>query len=106
MKIRAYYGETDAYNYIRFVLGNKYMTFFDIINDIDICRENISEIVDSIKFDEWDYSDFIDCYEGVKNNRIAYNRDCGTLTVNELSEMLWETEKICESGEDYYSTGN
>ena len=105
MKIRAYYGETDAYNYIRFVLGNKYMTFFDIINDIDICRENISEIVDSIKFDEWDYSDFIDCYEGVKNNRNRNESDVAESAV-EIDEDSSRIVSGADNSNDNLSDSN
>lgn len=62
MKIRVYYGETNGYDYVTFVLGNMFITYADIINDIDIRRENIPKIVDSIDFDGWDWSDFLDVY--------------------------------------------
>lgn len=98
MKIRVYYGETEEYDYVTFVLGNMFITYADIINDIDIRRENIPKIVDSIDFDGWDWSDFLDVYGIISMN---YNgvSTCGLLTYNELSEMLWDVEKICESEE-------
>lgn len=99
MKIRVYYGETNGYDYVTFVLGNMFITSPDIIDDIYIERENIPQIINNIDFDCWDWKDFLDCYYVTALDNFKAQRTCGILTVNELSEMLLETEKICESEE-------
>ena len=99
MKVRVYYGETEEYNYIAFIRGNKIIVFYDEYNFIDIKHEKINTIVNNIKFniafDGYTENDFIDLYNDILHNPYS-RRAAGELSRDELFEILHNAMKIYE----------
>ena len=71
MNITVNYIETNAYNAIVITDGSRWVCYTDIIDGIDITRENIPTIANNFTYSEYDYSDFNDNYNTAINNYAA-----------------------------------
>lgn len=71
MKITVNYIETNAYNAIVITDGLRWVCYTDIIDGIDITRENIATIVNNFTDSEYNDSDFNDNYNTAINNYAA-----------------------------------
>lgn len=64
---KAYYYENNAYNGILLTNGDRWISYSDIIDGIDINRENIPQIVEN--FTKWGFDD--SDFEGIWGTNIA-----------------------------------
>ena len=85
--MKAYYYENNGYNGILLANGERFISYDEIIDGIDVNRENIGRIRQNFIDAEFDENDF----------GTLYAQECGTLIYGEnASECLAEQDYIEE----------